>query len=39
MEVVRKIQAAPSSTNMSTNTEAQRLTPPINISRVARVQN
>ena len=38
MEVVRKIQAAPSSTNMSTNAEAQRLTPAITISKVARVQ-
>ena len=37
MEVVRKIQAAPSSTNRSTNTEAQRLTPPIKILKVARV--
>lgn len=37
MEVVRKIQAAPSSTNRTTNTEAQRLTPPIKIVRAARV--
>ena len=37
MEVVRKIQAAPSSTNMSTNAEAQRLTPPIRILKVTRV--
>jgi len=37
MDVVRKIQAAPSSTNRTTNTEAQRLTPPIKIVRVARV--
>ena len=37
MDVVRKIQAAPSSTTMSTNAEAQRLTPPIKITRVARV--
>jgi peptidyl-prolyl cis-trans isomerase A (cyclophilin A) len=37
MDVVRKIQAAPSSTNMSTNAEAQRLTPPIRILRVTRV--
>ena len=36
MDVVRKIQAAPSSTNMSTNTEAQRLTPPIKILKVSR---
>ena len=37
MEVVRKIQAAPSSTNMSSNAQAQRLTPPIRILKVARV--
>jgi peptidyl-prolyl cis-trans isomerase A (cyclophilin A) len=37
MDVVRRIQAAPSSTNMSTNAEAQRLTPPIKIVRVSRV--
>ena len=37
MEVVRKIQAAPSSTNRTTNTEAQRLTPAIKILKVARV--
>jgi peptidyl-prolyl cis-trans isomerase A (cyclophilin A) len=37
MDVVRKIQAAPSSTNMSTNAEAQRLTPPIRILKVTRV--
>jgi peptidyl-prolyl cis-trans isomerase A (cyclophilin A) len=37
MEVVRKIQMAPSSTNRTTNPEAQRLTPPIKISKVARV--
>jgi peptidyl-prolyl cis-trans isomerase A (cyclophilin A) len=37
MDVVRKIQAAPSSTNRTTNTEAQRLTPPIKIVKVARV--
>jgi peptidyl-prolyl cis-trans isomerase A (cyclophilin A) len=37
MDVVRKIQAAPSSTNRTTNTEAQRLTPPIGIVKVARV--
>ena len=37
MDVVRKIQAAPSSTNGTTNTEAQRLTPPIKIVKVARV--
>ena len=37
MDVVRKIQAAPSSTTRTTNTEAQRLTPPIKIFKVARV--
>ena len=37
MDVVRKIQSAPSSTNRTTNTEAQRLTPPIRIIKVARV--
>jgi peptidyl-prolyl cis-trans isomerase A (cyclophilin A) len=37
MDVVRKIQAAPSSTNMSTNAEAQRLTPPIKITKVSRM--
>jgi peptidyl-prolyl cis-trans isomerase A (cyclophilin A) len=37
MDVVRKIQAAPSSTTRTTNTEAQRLTPPIKIVKVARV--
>jgi peptidyl-prolyl cis-trans isomerase A (cyclophilin A) len=37
MAVVRKIQMAPSSTNRTTNTEAQRLTPPIKITKVARV--
>ena len=37
MDVVLKIQAAPSSTNRTTNTEAQRLTPAIKILRVARV--
>jgi peptidyl-prolyl cis-trans isomerase A (cyclophilin A) len=37
MEVVRKIQAAPSSTNRTTNTEAQRLTPAIKILKAARV--
>ena len=36
MDVVRKIQAAPSSTNRTTNTEAQRLIPPIKILKVAR---
>jgi peptidyl-prolyl cis-trans isomerase A (cyclophilin A) len=37
MDVVRKIQAAPSSTNRSTNVEAQRLTPPIKILKVTRL--
>ena len=37
MDVVRKIQAAPSSTNRTTNDEAQRLTPPIKILKVARI--
>jgi peptidyl-prolyl cis-trans isomerase A (cyclophilin A) len=37
MDVVRKIQAAPSSTTRTTNPEAQRLTPPIKIIKVARV--
>jgi len=37
MDVVRKIQAAPSSANMSTNAEAQRLTPPIRILKITRV--
>lgn len=37
MDVVRKIQAAPSSTDRSTNVEAQRLTPPIKILKVARM--
>ena len=36
MDVVRKIHAAPSSTDRKTNTEAQRLTPPIKIIKVAR---
>ena len=39
MEVVRKIQMAPSSDNRTTNTEAQRLTPPITITTVARVEH
>ena len=38
MDVVRKIQASPSSSNTSTNAEAQRLTPPIKIMRVSRLQ-
>ena len=37
MDVVRKIQAAPSSTTRVTNAEAQRLTPPIKIVKVSRV--
>jgi peptidyl-prolyl cis-trans isomerase A (cyclophilin A) len=37
MDVVRKIQLAPSSTTRTTNAEAQRLTPPIKILKVARV--
>jgi len=37
MDVVRKIQAAPSSTNRTTNSEAQRLIPAIKILKVARV--
>jgi peptidyl-prolyl cis-trans isomerase A (cyclophilin A) len=37
MDVVRKIQNAPSSANRTTNTEAQRLTPPIRIIKVARL--
>jgi peptidyl-prolyl cis-trans isomerase A (cyclophilin A) len=36
MDVVRKIQLAPSSATRTTNTEAQRLTPPIKILKVAR---
>jgi peptidyl-prolyl cis-trans isomerase A (cyclophilin A) len=38
MDVVRKIQAAPSSADRKTNTEAQRLTPPIKIIKAARVK-
>ena len=38
MDVVRKIQTAPSSTNRTTNTEAQRLTPPIKILKVGTPQ-
>ena len=37
MDVVRKIQSAPSSANRTTNAEAQRLTPPIKIVKVARL--
>jgi peptidyl-prolyl cis-trans isomerase A (cyclophilin A) len=36
MDVVRKIQVAPKSTDRSTNAAAQRLTPPIKILTVAR---
>ena len=38
MDVVRKIQQAPSSADRKTNTEAQRLTPPIKIIKAARIQ-
>lgn len=38
MDVVRRIQQAPSSSNRTTNTEAQRLTPPITVTTVSRVQ-
>ena len=37
MDVVRRIQAAPSSATRVTNAEAQRLTPPIKIVTVARI--
>jgi peptidyl-prolyl cis-trans isomerase A (cyclophilin A) len=37
MDVVRRIQNAPSSTNRTSNTEAQRLTPSIKIIKVARL--
>jgi hypothetical protein len=37
MDVVRKIQQAPSSANRTSNTEAQRLTPPIRILKVTRL--
>jgi peptidyl-prolyl cis-trans isomerase A (cyclophilin A) len=37
MDVVRRIQAAPSSTTRVTNPEAQKLTPPIKIVKAARV--
>jgi peptidyl-prolyl cis-trans isomerase A (cyclophilin A) len=37
MDVVRRIQAAPSSTTRTTNADAQRLTPPIKIVKVARI--
>ncbi len=38
MDVVRKIQQAPSSADRKTNTEAQKLTPPITVVKVARVK-
>jgi peptidyl-prolyl cis-trans isomerase A (cyclophilin A) len=38
MDVVKKIQMAPSSADRKTNTEAQKLTPPIKIVKVSRVQ-
>jgi peptidyl-prolyl cis-trans isomerase A (cyclophilin A) len=38
MDVVRKIQQAPSSSDRTTNAEAQRLTPPIKIVKAARVK-
>jgi peptidyl-prolyl cis-trans isomerase A (cyclophilin A) len=38
MDVVRRIQAAPSSSNRTTNTEAQKLTPPIRIVKAARLE-
>ena len=37
MDVVRKIQAAPSSATRTTNADAQRLTPPIKILKVSRI--
>jgi len=37
MDLVRKIQKAPSSSDRSNNAEAQRLTPPIKIVKVARL--
>lgn len=37
MDVVRKIQQAPSSSNRTSNTEAQKLTPPIAITKVSRI--
>ena len=38
MDVVRKIQMAPSSSNRTVNSEAQKLTPPIRIVKAARVK-
>ena len=37
MDIVRRIQRAPSSSNRTSNTEAQRLTPPIKVVKVARM--
>ena len=37
MDVVRKIQASPSSADRTTNAEAQKLTPPIKVIKVSRV--
>ena len=37
MDIVRKIQNAPSSTDRKTNPEAQKLTPPIPVTKVSRV--
>jgi peptidyl-prolyl cis-trans isomerase A (cyclophilin A) len=37
MDVVRKIQQAPSSADRKTNPEAQKLTPPIAVTKVSRV--
>jgi len=37
MDVVRKIQQAPSSSNRTSNTEAQKLTPPITVVKVSRI--
>ena len=37
MDVVRKIQQAPSSSDRKTNPEAQKLTPPITVTKVSRV--
>lgn len=37
MDVVRKIQQAPSSSNRTSNTEAQKLAPPIGVVKVSRV--
>jgi peptidyl-prolyl cis-trans isomerase A (cyclophilin A) len=38
MDVVRKIQQAPSSSDRTTNVAAQKLTPPITIVKIARVK-